>query len=94
MANTISPQEQLEKTYNAAADHYDHPALSFWDRFGRRTVERLPLALGMESSTSAVVWVVLQCRRRNESGQAVMWSLLILHKISWTKEPGGRWNAV
>jgi len=48
MANTISPQEQLEKTYNAAADHYDHPALSFWDRFGRRTVERLPLALGME----------------------------------------------
>ena len=48
MANTISPQEQLEKTYNAAADHYDHPALSFWDRFGRRTVERLPLAPGME----------------------------------------------
>jgi hypothetical protein len=27
MANTISPQVQLEKTYNAAADHYDHPAL-------------------------------------------------------------------
>jgi SAM-dependent methyltransferase len=48
MANTISPQDQLEKTYNAAADHYDHPALSFWDRFGRRTVERLPLAPGME----------------------------------------------
>jgi ubiquinone/menaquinone biosynthesis C-methylase UbiE len=48
MANTISPQEQLEKTYNAAADHYDYPALSFWDRFGRRTVERLPLAPGME----------------------------------------------
>ena len=48
MATTISPQEQLEKTYNAAADHYDHPALSFWDRFGRRTVERLALAPGME----------------------------------------------
>ena len=48
MANKISPQYQLEKTYNAAADHYDHPALSFWDRFGRRTVERLPLAPGME----------------------------------------------
>ena len=47
MANTISPQVQLEKTYNAAADHYDHPALSFWDRFGRRTVERLSLAPGM-----------------------------------------------
>ena len=48
MATTISPQDQLEKTYNAAADHYDHPALSFWNRFGRRTVERLPLAPGME----------------------------------------------
>jgi ubiquinone/menaquinone biosynthesis C-methylase UbiE len=47
MADPISPQVQLEKTYNAAADHYDHPALSFWDRFGRRTVERLPLAPGM-----------------------------------------------
>ena len=47
MANPVSPQVQLEKTYNAAADHYDHPALSFWDRFGRRTVERLPLAPGM-----------------------------------------------
>jgi ubiquinone/menaquinone biosynthesis C-methylase UbiE len=47
MANPISPQVQLAKTYNAAADHYDHPALSFWDRFGRRTVERLPLAPGM-----------------------------------------------
>src|ERR1700738_1740202 len=47
MAESISPQVQLEKTYNAAADHYGHPALSFWDRFGKRTVERLPLASGM-----------------------------------------------
>jgi hypothetical protein len=29
MANPISQQVQLEKTYNAAADHYDDPALSF-----------------------------------------------------------------
>ena len=47
MSNQILPQIQLEKTYNAAADHYDHPALSFWDKFGRRTVERLPLTPGM-----------------------------------------------
>jgi ubiquinone/menaquinone biosynthesis C-methylase UbiE len=47
MAAPISPQVQLEKTYNAAADHYDHPALSFWDRFGRRTIERLPITPGM-----------------------------------------------
>ena len=47
MATPISPKVQLEKTYNAAADHYDHPALSFWNRFGRRTIERLPIAPGM-----------------------------------------------
>ncbi len=47
MNDPIPPQIQLEQTYNAAADHYDHPALSFWDRFGRRTVERLSLVPGM-----------------------------------------------
>ena len=47
-SNPIPPQIQLEKTYNAAADHYDHPALSFWDRFGRRTVERMSLIPGMK----------------------------------------------
>ncbi len=34
------------KTYNAAADHYDDPANSFWERFGRETVERLTLREG------------------------------------------------
>ncbi len=33
-------------TYNAAADYYDDPANSFWERFGRATVERLRLPLG------------------------------------------------
>ena len=47
LPNPIPPQIQLEKTYNAAADHYDHPALSFWDRFGRRTVKRMSLIPGM-----------------------------------------------
>jgi hypothetical protein len=30
-------------TYNAAADFYEHDALSFWDLFGRRTVESIRL---------------------------------------------------
>ena len=34
------------RTYNAAADTYDDPANSFWERFGRRTVERLELPKG------------------------------------------------
>jgi ubiquinone/menaquinone biosynthesis C-methylase UbiE len=33
-------------TYNAASDSYDHPANSFWERYGRRTVERLALPAG------------------------------------------------
>jgi ubiquinone/menaquinone biosynthesis C-methylase UbiE len=30
--------------YDAASDHFDDVPLSFWDRIGRRTVERLALA--------------------------------------------------
>lgn len=33
-------------TYNAASDHFDHPANSFWDRFGHTTVDRLNLKPG------------------------------------------------
>jgi SAM-dependent methyltransferase len=33
-------------TYNAASDTYDDAANSFWDRFGRETVERLALERG------------------------------------------------
>jgi SAM-dependent methyltransferase len=37
---------QAKKTYNAAADAFDDPANSFWERFGRRTIERLQLREG------------------------------------------------
>src|SRR5260370_11236274 len=33
-------------TYNAADDSYDDPANSFWERFGRKTIERLHLHPG------------------------------------------------
>lgn len=44
-----TPEEAQKKaaaTYNAAADSYDHPSNSFWDRYGRRTVDRLRLRQG------------------------------------------------
>ena len=41
-----SAHAKAKATYNAAADSYDDPANSFWDRFGRRTIERLQLPLG------------------------------------------------
>jgi SAM-dependent methyltransferase len=33
-------------TYAATADHFDDPALSFWDRFGRQTITRIGLRPG------------------------------------------------
>jgi SAM-dependent methyltransferase len=33
-------------TYAAAADHFDDPVLSFWDRFGSQTVDRIGLRPG------------------------------------------------
>lgn len=37
---------KAQRTYNAAAEFYDDPALGFWERFGRDTVDRLKLAPG------------------------------------------------
>ena len=37
---------KAEKTYNAAADNFDAEPLAFWDRYGRRTVERMQLRSG------------------------------------------------
>jgi ubiquinone/menaquinone biosynthesis C-methylase UbiE len=34
-------RRKAESTYNAAADHFDDEPLAFWERYGRRTVERL-----------------------------------------------------
>jgi hypothetical protein len=46
--DTISEPSKLkaEMTYNAAADHFDDGPLAFWDRYGRRTVEKLSLLPG------------------------------------------------
>jgi ubiquinone/menaquinone biosynthesis C-methylase UbiE len=39
-------QDRAAFTYNAAADFYDASPLSFWDYFGRRTIELASLPLG------------------------------------------------
>ncbi len=39
-------KSRAQITYDAAADHFDDPALAFWDRYGRATVERLDLVSG------------------------------------------------
>jgi ubiquinone/menaquinone biosynthesis C-methylase UbiE len=37
---------KAEAAYNAAADRFDAAPLAFWERYGRRTVERLQLRVG------------------------------------------------
>src|SRR4029077_10004650 len=41
-------QDRATFTYNAAADVYDASPLSFWDYFGRRTIELASLASGSQ----------------------------------------------
>ncbi len=45
--NTLQDaKNRAATTYNAASDYYDHPANTFWARYGQRTVERLGLTPG------------------------------------------------
>lgn len=46
MSELEEAKKKAATTYNAASDFYDHPANTFWGRYGRRTIERLRLALG------------------------------------------------
>jgi ubiquinone/menaquinone biosynthesis C-methylase UbiE len=39
-------KRRAQETYNAAAGFFDEPALGFWNRFGRATVDRLELRPG------------------------------------------------
>jgi len=48
---------KAEKTYNAAADYFDAGPLSFWERYGRRTVEVLSSRARCASrSMSSMPW--------------------------------------
>ena len=46
MSATDDAKKRAAATYNAAADFYDYPTNTFWERYGRRTIERLGLARG------------------------------------------------
>jgi len=46
MATEADAKAKTTATYNAAADFFDNPANTFWERFGRRTIERLHLRRG------------------------------------------------
>jgi ubiquinone/menaquinone biosynthesis C-methylase UbiE len=46
MSTPDEAKRTAASTYDAASDFYDHPTNTFWERYGRRTVERLGLAPG------------------------------------------------
>jgi len=46
MTSSDVARTRAAATYDSAADAYDDPANSFWDRFGRRTIDRLLLRPG------------------------------------------------
>ena len=46
MSTLEEAKKRAATTYNAASDYYDHPANTFWSRYGQRTVERLGLTPG------------------------------------------------
>ena len=47
MRQPLEPaKHKAAATYNAASDNFDDRALAFWDRYGRRTIERLVLPPG------------------------------------------------
>src|SRR5215468_3047289 len=46
MVTPADAKAKATATYNSAADSYDDPANTFWERFGRSTIERLRLPPG------------------------------------------------
>jgi len=46
MTTPDDAQLRASTTYNAASDHYDDPANTFWSRYGRQTIDNLELATG------------------------------------------------
>jgi ubiquinone/menaquinone biosynthesis C-methylase UbiE len=61
-------------TDNAAADHFDDAPLAFWDRYGRRTVERLELAEGalvLDAGCGSGASALPAAERVGPSGQVI-----------------------
>lgn len=46
MSNKEEMLARAEAVFNAASDYFDAPALSFWNRFGQQTIDRLSLRNG------------------------------------------------
>lgn len=67
-------KRRAQETYNAAAESFDEPALSFWDRFGRATVDRLDLkpgAIVLDACAGSGASAIPAAERVGPSGKVV-----------------------
>ena len=67
-------KRRAQTTYNAAAECFDEPALGFWDRFGRATVDRLTLQPGatvLDACAGSGASAVPAAERVGPSGKVV-----------------------
>ncbi len=67
-------KRRAQETYDAAAEFFDDPALSFWDRFGRATVDRLALPPGasvLDACAGAGASAIPAAERVGPTGQVI-----------------------
>ncbi len=67
-------KRRARETYDAAAEYFDEPALSFWDRFGRATVDRLELqpgAIVLDACAGSGASALAAAERVGPSGRVV-----------------------
>jgi len=67
-------KRRAKETYNAAAEFFDEPALGFWDRFGRATVDRLELrpgAIVLDACAGSGASALAAAERVGPSGKVV-----------------------
>lgn len=68
-------KRRAQETYNAAAESFDEPALRFWDRFGRATVDRLELQPGarvLDACAGSGASAIPAAERVGPSGKVVV----------------------
>jgi ubiquinone/menaquinone biosynthesis C-methylase UbiE len=82
-------KRRAQETYNAAAEFFDEPALGFWDRFGRSTVERLELrpgAIVLDACAGSGASALPAAVRAGPSGKVVAVDLADnLLALAWAK---------
>ncbi len=74
MSTELDPSASTTAVYDAAADAFDHPVLTFWESAGRGTVDALDLGPGMDVLDVASGWDRPRWPPLRRWGRAGAWS--------------------